>query len=111
MECKQRYLQLSELLLPLVVSWCRETESGEPHVNICVSPIASLQTCCMPWRQHCISSCCLAVGKGGSLASQLAAAESQAVAAAAAEASKEKGKGKKPAKQMVLLSTSQRRYS
>lgn len=52
----------------------------------------------------------LSVGKGGSLASQLAAAETQAAAAAAAEANKEKGKGKKPARQMVLLSSSQRRY-
>ena len=51
----------------------------------------------------------VSAGKGGSFASQLAAAETDA-ASKAQEASKEKGKGKKPAKQMVLLSTTQRRY-
>ena len=98
MECKQRYLQLSELLLSLVISWCRNAVQCQR--TLCVN--VSLLYC---------SGCCISAGKGGSLASQLAAAETQAAAAAAAEGSKEKGKGKKPVKQMVLLSTSQRRYS
>ncbi|DBA86805.1 TPA: hypothetical protein ACH3X2_005387 [Trebouxia sp. C0005] len=48
--------------------------------------------------------------KGSTLASQLAAAETKA-AAAAVDAAKDRSKGKKAAKQMVLLSTTQRRYT
>ncbi|DBB01556.1 TPA: hypothetical protein ACH3X1_000205 [Trebouxia sp. C0004] len=48
--------------------------------------------------------------KGSTLASQLAAAETSA-AAAAVDAAKDRSKGKKAAKQMVLLSTTQRHYT
>ena len=51
-------------------------------------------------------------GKGSTLASQLAAAETNAAAAAVdAAKDKDRSKGKKAAKQMVLLSTTQRRYT
>lgn len=50
--------------------------------------------------------------KGSTLASQLAAAETNAAAAAVdAAKDKDRSKGKKAAKQMVLLSTTQRRYT
>lgn len=51
--------------------------------------------------------CVIVVGKGTTLASQLAAAEAQPLT----DPTKDKTKAKKPVKQMVLLSTTQRRYT